>query len=80
MNPELAKRIKPFFDRQNIKTDLPTLVKIAPIIRERLTTLDDAIDMAGFFFREFPIISSDQLLGKDMSKVNSLRLSLKELF
>lgn len=72
-NPELAKRIKPFFDRQNIKTDLPTLIKIAPIIRERLTTLDDAIDMAGFFFREFPIISSDQLLGKDMSKVDSLR-------
>jgi glutamyl-tRNA synthetase len=72
-NTELAKRIKPFFDRQNIKTDLPTLIKIAPIIRERLTTLDDAIDMAGFFFREFPIISGDQLIGKDMSKVDSLR-------
>jgi glutamyl-tRNA synthetase len=84
-NLELASRIKPFFDKQNIKTDLTTLVKIAPIIRERLVTLDDAIDMAGFFFKEFPNISADQLTGKDMSREESLSflektiLTLKEL-
>lgn len=72
-NLELACRIKPFFDKQNINADIPTLVKIAPIIRERLITLDDAIDMAGFFFKEFPIITPDQLTGKDMSKLDSLK-------
>ena len=76
---DLAQRIKPFFDIQNINADLPTLVKIAPIIRERLITLDDAIDMAGFFFRAFPNINADQLIGKDMSKVESLIVVEKTL-
>lgn len=71
---ELAKRIKPFFDKQNLKADMPTLVKIAPIIRERLVTLDDAIDMAAFFFKEFPSIRAEQLLGKDMDRVESLKV------
>lgn len=71
-NLDLAKRIKPFFEKQNISVDLPTLIKIAPIIQERLITLDDAIDMAGFFFKEFPQITVDQLHGKDMGKEESL--------
>lgn len=71
-NLDLAERIKPFFERQKINADLATLVKIAPIIRERLITLDDAIDMAGFFFKKFPKITVDQLVGKDMSKGESL--------
>jgi glutamyl-tRNA synthetase len=78
-NKELASRIKPFFDEIGIKVDLPTLVKIAPIIRERLTTLDDAIDMAGFFFKEFPIIEAEQLIGKDMTRVESALVIEKTL-
>ena len=64
---ELANKIKPFFDREGLQADLPTLVKIAPIIKERLTTLDDAIEMAGLFFKPFPDLSPEVLLGKDMS-------------
>ncbi len=64
---ELAERIKPFFDREGLPADLFTLTRIAPIIRERLTTLDDAIDMAGLFFRPFPQLTADQLPGKDMT-------------
>jgi len=64
---ELAERIKPFFDRAGLSADLPRLIRIAPIIRERLTTLDDAIDMAGLFFRPFPKLTKEQLPGKDMT-------------
>jgi glutamyl-tRNA synthetase len=78
-NKELASRIKPFFDEKDIKVDLPTLDKIAPIIRERLTTLDDAIDMAGFFFKEFPIIEAEQLIGKDLTRVESALVIEKTL-
>ena len=54
-------------------------MKIAPIIRERLITLDDAIDMAGFFFKEFPIIDVEQLIGKDMSREESAMVVEKTL-
>ena len=78
-NQDLANRIKPFFDELNIKADIPTLVKIAPIIRERLITLDDAIDMAGFFFKEFPNLEAEQLIGKDMTREESTLVVEKTL-
>ena len=67
-------RIKPFFDDQQLSADINTLEKIAPIIRERLVTLDDALDMAGLFFREFPSLTAEQLIGKEMNKEESARL------
>jgi glutamyl-tRNA synthetase len=73
-NEDLATRIRPFFEELGITIDFPTLAKIAPIIRERLTTLDDAIDMAGFFFKDFPRIEVDQLIGKDMTKKESAQV------
>jgi glutamyl-tRNA synthetase len=76
---DLAYRIKPFFDELGIKADIPTLVKIAPIIRERLITLDDAIDMAGFFFKEFPIMETEQLIGKGITEDESALVIEKAL-
>jgi glutamyl-tRNA synthetase len=76
---DLANLIKPFFDELDIKVDIPTLIKLAPIIRERLITLDDAIDMAGFFFKEFPIINVEQLIGKDMTREESALVVEKTL-
>jgi glutamyl-tRNA synthetase len=49
---ELAARIKPFFLRAGYQVDDPTLMAIAPLIQERLVTLDDCIPFGGFFFRE----------------------------
>jgi glutamyl-tRNA synthetase len=73
-NEDLATRIRPFFEELGITIDFPTLVKIAPIIKERLITLDDAIDMAGFFFKDFPRIEVDQLIGKGMTKEQSAQV------
>jgi glutamyl-tRNA synthetase len=49
---DLARRLLPFFRAAGLPADETTLIKIAPIIRERLVTLDDAIPLAGFFFRD----------------------------
>ena len=49
---DLARRIQPFFLDAGIEADLPTLEKIAPIIQERLPTLDEALKFAAFFFQE----------------------------
>lgn len=48
---DLAARIKPFFLKEGIDADDATLLKIAPIIQERMVTLDESVALAGFFFR-----------------------------
>lgn len=78
-NQDLANRIKPFFDDEGISTDLPTLLKISPIIRDRLSTTDEAVDMAGFFFKEFPNLETERLIGKDMTREESVAVVEKTI-
>lgn len=48
---DLARRMKPYFIERGIDSDDATLLKIAPIVQERLQGLDDGPELAGFFFR-----------------------------
>jgi glutamyl-tRNA synthetase len=64
---ELTRRILPFFSRQGIQADEQTLLKIAPIIQERITTLDEATDFAGFFFQELVEPISEDLVAKGLT-------------
>jgi len=64
---EFANRITPYFIQAGIKTDPGSLLKIAPILKERVATLDDAIEMAGFFFKDEVHPNTDELPGKGMS-------------
>lgn len=57
---ELAKRLKPHFDRAGLKADEAALSRIAPLIQVRIATLDESVEMAGFFFR--PDVSYDPTL------------------
>jgi glutamyl-tRNA synthetase len=66
---ELAKRIKPFFIEKGYIVDDSTLEKIAPIIKERITTLDDAVDISSFFFK------SDFLYDVERLKIEGLPVS-----
>ena len=66
---ELAKRIKPFFIDRGYTVDDSTLEKIAPIIKERITTLDDAVDISSFFFK------SDFLYDVERLKIEGLPIS-----
>ncbi len=47
---DLALRMQPFFAVKEMKADISKLEKIATIINERITTLDDATEIANFFF------------------------------
>lgn len=64
---ELVKRIEPYFVNAGYKTDQCTLHKIAPILKERISTLDDSVDMAGFFFKDDVEVNKDELIPKGMS-------------
>lgn len=68
---DLAKRIKPYFESRGIAADDQTLQKIAPIIQERITTLDEAPDFAGFFFQEDVEPVPEDLVGKGLSAAQS---------
>jgi glutamyl-tRNA synthetase len=68
---DLAARLKPFFEKGGYKVDDEKLLQIAPIIQERIVTLDDALDMAGFFFKDDVAAEPQELIGKKMTAAES---------
>ena len=61
LSPEdLAGRLRPFFEGAGLEPDHDRLRRIAPLVQERIRTLDDAVAIAGFFFR--PTIEPDPAL------------------
>lgn len=69
--PDLAKRIKPFFEASGYTVSEDKLLAIAPIIQERITTLDEAVEIAGFFFEEEITPEPETLVGKKMTPAES---------
>ena len=74
---DLAARIKPFFVAANYEVDNDVLLKITPLIRERLVTLDDCIPFAGFFFNEEVNPAPADLVGKDLTPAQSAEVARK---
>ncbi len=72
---DLEQRIKPFFLQRNLPADDARLMKIAPIIQERLVTLDDAIDLAGFFFEEGVKPNPEELIAKGLTAQQSAEVA-----
>ncbi len=72
---DLTQRLVPFFAKAGFDMENPNnlhlLQRIVPIIQIRITTLDDAIDMAGFFFRADVHPIREQLIAKNLSSAES---------
>jgi len=68
---ELARRITPYFVAQGIMTDADTIKKIAPILKERIATLDEAVEMAGFFFKTRVFPNAEELLPKGLTSAQT---------
>ena len=68
---DLAGRVKPFFEEKGFAADDETLQKIAPIIQERIVTLDEAPEMAGFFFNETVDPPIEDLVAKGLTAQES---------
>ena len=67
----LVDSIRPYFVAAGLDAADDRLRQIAPLIRERIRTLDDAVEIAGFFFRDAVRVEPEQLVGKDMTPVQS---------
>ena len=78
LSPEdLAGRVRPFFVKAGLEVNEQKLQKIAPIIQERIGTLDEAVEMAGFFFREKVSPEAAELVAKGLTATQSLEIARK---
>lgn len=74
---DLAGRIKPYFINAGLQVDDAILLKIIPIIRERLVTLDDCLPFAAWFFRDSIEVNPVELVGKNLSAAQSADVARK---
>jgi glutamyl-tRNA synthetase len=74
---DLAGRLKPYFVNANLEVDDITLLKIIPLIRERLVTLDDCLAFGSFFFKEDVVPNPEELIAKGLDARGSAEIARK---
>ena len=77
--PDLAARLKPYFLQAGLQVDEARLLKIVPLIRERLVTLDDCLGFAAFFFKDEVTPNPADLVAKKLSAADSARVARRSL-
>ena len=63
---EFARRVRPFFTGLDLPVRDEDLELLAPLLKERVTTLDEAPNLAGFFFRAEVVPQREDLTPKGM--------------
>lgn len=82
LTPEdLARRMKPFFVSAGLDVDDGKLNKVSSIIQKRIVTLTNAVEMAGFFFRDEIKLTRDDLVAKNWTaeKSREVLIEVKEI-
>jgi glutamyl-tRNA synthetase len=74
---DLAARLKPYFTREGLHVDDGILLKIIPLIRERLVTLDDCIQFGAFFFKDEVSPNPEDLIAKGLDAKQSAEIARK---
>jgi glutamyl-tRNA synthetase len=74
---DLAARIKPYFLKENLEVDNGTLMRVIPLIRERLVTLNDCLPFAAWFFKETVTPKPDELIAKNLDALQSAEVARK---
>ena len=72
---DLAARLKPYFTREGLAVNDNTLLKIIPLIRERLVTLDDCLAFGAFFFHETVEPNLEDLVAKELDAKQSAAIA-----
>jgi glutamyl-tRNA synthetase len=72
---DLAARLKPYLAREGLAVKDDVLLKIIPLIRERLTTLDDCISFGAFFFKDDVAPNPEDLIAKGLDAKQSAEVT-----
>ena len=68
----LAEVLKPYFTNAGFLIDTDILLRILPIIKERIVTLDDAPEIAGYLIKDEDVKPvPEELIGKKMTVLES---------
>ncbi|HEX5838243.1 MAG TPA: glutamate--tRNA ligase [Anaerolineales bacterium] len=76
---DLAGRIKPYLTGAGLEVQNETLLKVTPLIRERLVTLDDSLTFASFFFKESVEPEPQDLVAKGLDARQSAAIARNSL-
>ncbi len=68
---ELSAKLLPYFHAANLSVNDDQLLRVVPLIQERIRTLDEAVTMAGFLFRDGVRPDPQELIGKNMTASDS---------
>jgi glutamyl-tRNA synthetase len=74
---DLAARVKPYLLNAGLLVDDATLLRIIPLIRERLVTLDDCLPFAAWFFKETVDVNPQELIAKKLTAAESAAVARK---
>lgn len=74
---DLARRIKPYLTGVGLEVQNDTLLKVTPLIRERLVTLDDSVAFARFFFEVDVHPDPQELIAKGLDVKQSADIAQK---
>jgi len=74
---DLSARLKPFFIREGYEVVDQTLLKITPLLQERMVTLEDGPEKGGFFFQDQVFPNPIDLIGKGLSAADSADVASK---
>jgi len=70
---DLVHRMRPFYETAGLVVDDAQLSQIAPLVQERIRTLEEAVEISGFFFRDTVKPDPAQLIGKNMTPAESAK-------
>lgn len=76
-NEDLSARLKPYFVAAGLNVRDETLLKVTPLIRERLVTLDDCLAFARFFFEEVVKPNPEDLVANGLDAKQSATIARK---
>lgn len=74
---EVAAGIKPHLVTAGLQPDDTTLLKIVPLIQERIVTFEEAQQWAGFFFRQDVSLQPTDLVAKNLNPTETLAALLQ---
>ncbi|MFZ2095634.1 MAG: glutamate--tRNA ligase [Anaerolineales bacterium] len=74
---DLAQRLAPYLINAGCNLDKDILYRLVPIISERLVTLDDIVEKAGFFFKEQVTPDPTELVGDKLTPAESAEIARK---
>ncbi len=72
---DLAARVKPYLVNAGYAVDDAVLRQIIPLIRERLTVLTDAPEIAGFYFKDTVEPVPEELVAKGLTPAQSAEVA-----